>query len=135
MTILSKMPIEQFKKSTDKDPVPYDIFDVACTTRQALTRIADKWTVLLLMALAEKPYYFGELRRKVSCISQKMLTQTLRKLETDNLIQRDVQPGSIIKVSYRLTPLGKSLIVPLQALQDWAIDHGAEMGGVASIED
>lgn len=102
----------------------YDMFAAACTTRQAITRIADKWTILVIMALAEHPYHFGELQRKIECISRKMLTQTLRKLEHDTLVLRTVQPGPVVTVSYKLTSLGESLVTPLTHLQQWAMAHG-----------
>jgi DNA-binding HxlR family transcriptional regulator len=105
----------------------YNIFSAICVTRRALTRIADKWTILVLAALAEQPYHFGELRRKIECISQKMLTQTLRKLEADGLIARDVESGAVTKVIYSLTPLGLSLVEPLESLQRWAITHADEL--------
>lgn len=103
---------------------PYDMFAAACSSREAITRIANKWTMLLLMALAEKPYNFGELRRKVECISQKMLTQTLRQLEADGFVRRQVGSGRVVTVTYSLTSLGTSLIGPLASLQQWAIAHG-----------
>lgn len=105
----------------------YNIFSAACITRQALTKVADKWTILVIAALAEQPYHFGELRRKIECISQKMLTQTLRKLEADGFIDRAVLPGKVVRVEYSLTPLGKSLVVPLTSLQKWAITNASEL--------
>lgn len=105
----------------------YDMFEAACSTRQAITCLADKWTMLLLMALAERPYQFGELRRKVECISQKMLTQTLRKLESKDLVKRRTNKGNVVTVVYSLTPLGESLVGPLTILQQWAIKHGSEI--------
>lgn len=105
----------------------YDMFEAACSTRQAITCLSDKWTMLLLMALAEQPYQFGQLRRKVECISQKMLTQTLRKLEAKGLVKRYVGDANIVTVVYSLTPLGESLIGPLESLQQWAMIHGNEM--------
>lgn len=101
----------------------YSIFSAACITRRALLMIADKWTVLIISALAERPYYFGELRRKIECISQKMLTQSLRKIEKDGLITRKVISGSVVKVEYSLTPLGKTLVEPLRGLQMWAVKY------------
>jgi len=104
------------------------MFSAVCLTRRAIDRIADKWTILIVAALAEHPYHFGELRRKIECISQKMLTQTLRKLETDGLLERDVETGSVTKVSYSLTPLGESLVEPLRGLQQWAISYADAFG-------
>lgn len=104
--------------------LPQDIFSAACPTRQLITRIADKWSILLLMALAQQPHYFGELQRKMDCISHKMLTQSLRKLEDEGFVTRTVVPGRIVKVRYQLTTLGSSLIQPLSVLWQWATIHG-----------
>lgn len=112
------------EKAGESTPM-YNMFEAACSSRYAISRIADKWTMLVLMALNEKPFYFGELHRKIECISRKMLTQTLKKLEVDNLIERHIyHEGNVIKVSYQLSPLGESLIVPIISLQEWAIQHG-----------
>jgi len=108
-------------------PTHYNMFEAACSTRQAISCLADKWTMLLLMALAEKPYQFGELRRKVECISQKMLTQTLRKLEARGLVKRQVHKANVVTVTYSLTLLGESLIKPLESLQQWALVYGDQI--------
>jgi DNA-binding HxlR family transcriptional regulator len=78
------------------------------------------------MTLAERPHRFGELRRAVFDISQRMLTQTLRELQRDGLISRKVHPTTPPSVEYALTPLGRSLLEPLSHLIRWADDnHGA----------
>lgn len=105
----------------------YDMFSAVCVTREIIGRVVDKWTILVIASLAEHPYHFGELRRKIECISQKMLTQTLRKLEADGLVKRSVIPGNVTKVTYSLTPLGLTLVGPLQGLQQWTIDHAKEL--------
>jgi DNA-binding HxlR family transcriptional regulator len=105
----------------------FNIFSAICVTRRAITRIADKWTILVIAALADEPHHFGELRRKIECISQKMLTQTLRKLEADGFVKRTVGTGNVVKVAYSLTPLGASLVQPLEGLQQWAIEHADEL--------
>lgn len=110
-----------------QETTSYNIFSAICVTRLAVTRIADKWTILVIAALADKPYHFGELRRKIECISQKMLTQTLRKLEADGFVKRTVIAGSVVKVAYSLTPLGASLVKPLEGLQQWAVEHADEL--------
>jgi len=91
-----------------------------CPVRGVLDRIGDKWTFLIVLMLAERPYRFGELRREVSGISQRMLTQTLRNLERDGLVLRTVFPTKPPSVEYSLTSLGKSLLEPMQALVAWA---------------
>jgi DNA-binding HxlR family transcriptional regulator len=91
-----------------------------CPVRQVLDQIGDKWSTLMLLALSEKAYRFGELRRMIPDISQRMLTQTLRDLQRNGLISRTVFPTNPPSVEYRLTPLGQSLLVPLNALVRWA---------------
>lgn len=98
----------------------HDVFDKNCPTRQVLDRIADKYTVLIMVYLQEKPRRFNELQRMVSGISQKMLTQTLRSLERDGLVTRTIYAEVPPRVEYALTALGESLIEPLAALRCWA---------------
>ena len=98
-----------------------------CESRQALDRIADKWTCLIVYSLLDGPRRHGELKRMIEGISQKMLTQTLRSMETDGLIKRRVIDVIPPHVEYSLTPLGQSLSEPLVAICRWAMDHLAEM--------
>lgn len=97
-----------------------------CPVRGVLDQIGDKWSTLIVITLAERPFRFGELRRSLADISQRMLTQTLRDLQRDGLVERRVYPTVPPSVDYRLTPLGRSLLGPLGALIRWADDnHGA----------
>ena len=109
-----------------------DPFDPDCPTRQILDRIADKWTVLIVVALQTGAKRFGELRREVGGISQKMLTQTLRSLERDGLVLRRVKPSSPVSVEYELTQLGRSLVPVLVGLTDWAVGAMPEIEGARS---
>lgn len=88
-----------------------------------LARIGDKWSVLVVMSLADDTYRFNELKRLVDGISQRMLTLTLRGLERDGLVERTFYPSIPPKVSYALTELGRSLREPVGALGQWAIEH------------
>jgi DNA-binding HxlR family transcriptional regulator len=88
--------------------------------RDVLNHIGDKWTLLILVALAATPRRFSELRRAVPDISKRMLTQTLRELERDGMITRHVFPTKPPSVEYRLSQLGKSALDPLAALVKWA---------------
>lgn len=92
-----------------------------CPVRDVLDQLADKWSVLILTTLAERPYRFGELRREIGDISQRMLTQTLRDLQADGLIDREVFPTTPPSVEYRLTEMGQSFLKPLGAMVEWAI--------------
>jgi DNA-binding HxlR family transcriptional regulator len=92
-----------------------------------LERIADKWTALVIQILARGTMRYAELQRTIGGISQKMLTQTLRSLERDGLVQRKVHPVVPPKVEYSLTRLGRTLIEPLHALCRWSEKHLAEL--------
>lgn len=91
-----------------------------CPVRDVMDHIGGKWSSLLLMALGARPHRFGELKRAVPDISQRMLTQTLRDLQRDGLISRQVFATVPPSVEYRLTALGESLMPPLMALAAWA---------------
>ncbi len=104
-----------------------NVLDQNCASRQALDRIADKWTSLIVYALLDRPLRHGELKRVIQGISQKMLTQTLRSMERDGLVQRTVIDNIPPHVEYALTPLGKTLSDPLVAVCRWAMAHVAEM--------
>jgi len=103
------------------------VFNVKCGAQQALARVADKWTALLIYALARGPKRTGELKRQIGGISQKMLTQTLRSLERDGLVERKIFPVFPPKVEYSLTELGQSLLDPLKAICKWAEEHLDEL--------
>jgi len=104
-----------------------DVFNAECPARKTLNLVADKWTMLIILALLRGSRRHGELRRKVEGISQKMLTQTLRRLEADGLISRTVEPSRPPQVTYSLTTLGESLLEPVQALTKWAQEHSDEV--------
>jgi len=88
-----------------------------------LSRIGDKWTVMVVMLLREGSRRFSELKREIGGISQRMLTSTLRGLERDGLVTRTVYPTTPPRVDYELTRLGHSLREPVEALGDWALAH------------
>ena len=94
-----------------------------CPVRQVLDKIGDKWSVLLIITLAKRSHRFGQLRRAIPDISQRMLTQTLRDLQRDGLVSRHVHPTVPPSVEYRLTPLGQSLMEPLSHLIRWSETH------------
>jgi DNA-binding HxlR family transcriptional regulator len=94
-----------------------------CGSRQVLDLIADKWAVIVIYVLAAGTRRFGELQRSVGGVSQKMLTQTLRGLERDGLVDRKVYPVIPPRVEYSLSPLGETLVEPLSALCRWAEEH------------
>lgn len=105
----------------------YDVLAEACPTRQVVNRIGDRWSLLVLYALDGGTLRFAELRRVVEGVTQKMLTQTLRLLERDGLVRREVFAEVPPRVEYSLTPLGRSLAVRIAGIREWAY---ANMAGI-----
>ncbi|HEU4452920.1 MAG TPA: helix-turn-helix domain-containing protein [Longimicrobium sp.] len=100
-----------------------DVCSETCGSRRVLDLVADKWAVIVIYVLARGTRRFGELQRAVGGVSQKMLTQTLRGLEHDGLVERKVYPVVPPRVEYSLSPLGETLVEPLSSLCRWAEDH------------
>ena len=100
---------------------------VCRTISTLLSRIGDKWTVLVVQTLAEGSKRFNELRREIPSVSQRMLTLTLRNLERDGLVSRTVTPTIPPRVDYELTELGRSLQKPICGLANWATEHVEEI--------
>jgi DNA-binding HxlR family transcriptional regulator len=96
-----------------------------CPMRDVLDRVGDKWSVMVVTCLSEGPLRFNALRRRIDGISQRMLTETLRQLERDGIVLRMVYAEAPVRVEYRLTDLGRTLIAPLAALAVWAEQHRA----------
>ncbi|RCV57757.1 winged helix-turn-helix transcriptional regulator [Marinitenerispora sediminis] len=103
-------------------PVPSEEHE-RCPVAGVLRRIGDKWTVLVIVLLGQRPHRFNELHRGIEGISQRMLTRTLRGLEEDGLVNREVFATVPPSVRYSLTPLGRSLLSPLSALATWAVEN------------
>jgi DNA-binding HxlR family transcriptional regulator len=109
--------------------------DPACEVRTILDRIADKWSLLLIVVLADGVRRFSELRREIDGISQRMLTLTLRQLEREGLVTRTVFPVVPPRVDYELTPLGSTLLDTFQTLVAWAREHGHEIAEARAAYD
>lgn len=105
----------------------YDAFLAACPTRDLLSTISGKWVSLILAALAGGSLRYSQLAERVAGISPKMLTQTLRALEADGLIQREVTLEVPVRVDYLLTPLGESLLPLILNIKTWAEEHMPEV--------
>ena len=112
-----------------------DVYKSICPSRQVLKRIGDKWTVLIMGILERGKIRFGALRRETEGISQKMLTQTLRNLERDGLIKREVFAEVPVRVEYSLTELGKSLIPIIKPLILWSQSHLLEIEAAQNLYD
>lgn len=94
-----------------------------CPVRDVIDNIGGKWNTLMILALADGPMRFSALRRLIPDISQRMLTQTLRDLQRDGYIGRQVFPTQPPSVEYSLTPLGQSFLVLVKRLVDWSVEH------------
>lgn len=106
-----------------------------CPIRNVVENVSGKWSALLLMALAERPYRFGELRRLVPDISQRMLTQTLRDLQRDGYVHREVFPTTPPSVEYSLTDLGRSMYGAIEHMLHWAENNYANVAAARRVFD
>jgi len=119
---------------TADDPY-WSVFNRNCPTRQVLDRIADKWTVLVIRRLSFGTLRFAEIRRAVEGVSQKVLTNTLRGLERDGIVTRQVFAAVPPRVEYSLTDLGKSLSGMVEGICCWAEQHISEVQSARTIYD
>jgi DNA-binding HxlR family transcriptional regulator len=119
-TIKLRSKLEIYKAMTDGGSI------ADCPVRDVIQGLNGKWSSLLMAALAEQPYRFGELRRLVPDISQRMLTQTLHDLQRDGYVHREVFPTKPPSVEYSLTDLGRSMFGAFHQLILWAeLNHDA----------
>ena len=105
----------------------WNVLVSTCPSRTSLARIANKWTAMVVIALGDRRLRFGELRTVVDGISGKVLTDTLRDLERDGLVERRAYAEVPPRVEYELTALGRTLHEPLLALSRWAEEYIADV--------
>jgi DNA-binding HxlR family transcriptional regulator len=98
-------------------------FNVNCPSRLLFDQIADKWSMMVLTVLDSGPLRFNAIKRLLEGVTQKALTQCLRRLERNGLISRRVIPVSPVAVEYSIAPLGCSILVPFRALYEWTIEN------------
>ncbi|MFM2312587.1 MAG: hypothetical protein RLZZ04_1863 [Cyanobacteriota bacterium] len=103
------------------------LLDDDCPVRQLINIVGDKWTLPVLYVLKQETKRYSEIQREIPGISKKMLTQTLRRLESDNILKRKIYPVVPPKTEYALTAFGNQLIQPLTVLANWAWEHQAEL--------
>ena len=103
------------------------VLPAACPSRIVLDHVTSRWGVLLLVALSEQTLRWGELRRRVEGISEKMLAQTLRVLEADGFVHREAQPTIPPHVEYSLTDRGREIAALLIPLMQWIVRHASEI--------
>ncbi|QDQ85617.1 helix-turn-helix transcriptional regulator [Paraburkholderia megapolitana] len=98
-----------------------------CPSRLLLDQIADKWSVLIIASLREGPLRFNAIKRRIEGVTQKALTQCLRRLERNGIVERNVVTTSPISVEYEITALGRSLDRPFKALYQWTLEYLPEV--------
>ncbi|MFM0736323.1 helix-turn-helix domain-containing protein [Paraburkholderia xenovorans] len=105
-----------------------EVLSVAdCPSRLLLDQIADKWSVLILAVLRKGPLRFNAIKRRIEGVTQKALTQCLRRLERNGIVERRVIATSPISVEYEITSLGRSLDQPFEALYVWTVEYLPEV--------
>jgi DNA-binding HxlR family transcriptional regulator len=107
-------------------PAPYKAVE-DCPVREVLDRVGDKWSVMVIVLLGQRTHRFNELHRAIEGISQRMLTLTVRALERDGLVSRTVYASVPPRVDYELTELGRTLLIPLGVLAEWADTHRGDI--------
>jgi len=117
------MTVKRKQEGTAAIPSTLHVPEDCRAVSEVLSRVGDKWTVLVVTTLGDGPKRFNEIRRALGSISQRMLTLTLRGLERDGLVTRTVYPTVPPRVDYELTKLGRSLLVPVTGLGSWAVQN------------
>ncbi|VVC77151.1 HTH-type transcriptional activator HxlR [Aquicella siphonis] len=105
----------------------FDPYIKMCPSRAVIKVVCDKWTILIINLLSTKTCRFGELKRRIEGISQKVLSQTLQKLQRYGFVSRQSYPILPMKVEYELTALGKSLSLQLRTLTEWTLENMPEI--------
>lgn len=114
----------------------FDAYLADCPSRRLLDRISDKWVTLVVCALGDaERMRFSELATHLAGVSQKMLTQTLRSLERDGLVVREVTPQVPVRVDYSLSPLGRTLLEPIRHVKAWADTRMPEVDAARAAYD
>src|ERR1700741_3653645 len=125
--LVKKAPSGNLVSQREPPAAPPDPYAAGCPTRMLLDRIGDKWMVLTLSLIRDKPRRFNALRREIEGVTQKMLSQTLKQMERDGMVTRTVLPTTPISVEYAITPLGQTLATVLDRLQGWSLEHIADV--------
>ena len=103
------------------------MFDPMCPSSALPFQIGDKWTGMVVVCLEHGPRRFGEIQAPLRAITPKVLTETLRAMERDGFVTRTAYPENPPRVEYELTPLGRSLLILVEAARAWSRDHLAEL--------
>lgn len=114
------MPVNSF------DVLP-ECFSSDCPSRALFDQIADKWSMMVLLTIEEGPVRFNAIKHRLEGVTQKALTQCLRKLERNGMLTRNVIATSPVAVAYEITPLGRTLLMPLRVMHQWTMDKMEEV--------
>lgn len=106
-----------------------------CPIRSVLANVTGKWRILIILALEDGPKRFGEMKRCIGDVTQRVLTENLRSLQRDGYLTRTVDPGPPVAVSYGLTPLGRDLVAMMKPLVFWSNDHMNEVKSARMLYD
>lgn len=117
----------RIRRATPPGALAYDVYSRDCPARLVFDRLADKWSLLVLGRLRQGTLRFNGLRREVDGVSQKVLSLTLKKLERDGLVQREVSQAAPVTVEYSLTALGSTLAGAIEVLAQWTEAHMGEI--------
>jgi DNA-binding HxlR family transcriptional regulator len=134
VTMTPPLLVDQLRAQRAGDR-PGDLFDADCPTRLLLDRIGDKWTALVVLLLSDGPMRFSQVRGQLGRVAPKVLTQTLRRMERDGLVTREVFAEVPPRVEYALTDVGQSLIEPIAVLADWAEVHVGQITAAQAAYD
>ncbi|MGR2752016.1 winged helix-turn-helix transcriptional regulator [Agromyces arachidis] len=127
MTTVTPMPATEVITHGPCDVTSRGILDPSCPSRVIFGRIGERWSMFVILALAAGTLRFSEVRARVGGVTRKVLTETLRSLEADGFVARKAWEGSPPRVEYSLTPLGRSLLAPIEAMRVWAEAHVPEV--------
>lgn len=111
----------------DSQQQEYNILEADCFNRHILDIVVNRWTSLILYSLSQRPQRYNQLKRMIEGISQTMLTNTLRQLERNGLVHREIFPVIPPKVEYSLTTLGETLVPIFEQIYHWTGEHKAEI--------
>ena len=123
----SAVDTQRFPYREEVQHTPLCLLDANCPLRQMFDLIGDRWTSTVLFVISDGVKRYSELQKQIPDVTKKMLTQTLRTLERDGLVERTVYPVVPPKTEYRLTPLGLRFLEPIAALAEWAKSHQKDL--------
>ena len=129
------MPTMTAAQRRERERRAYNAYIAECPSRQVLDAISDKWVTLVLSGLADGPRRYSDLSRRIAGVSQKMLTQTLRRLERDGLLTRTITPAVPVRVDYQLTALGQTILPVVAAIKQWSEAHIDDIHAARTIYD